>query len=183
MLGREDPVPPNRFPPPVTFHGILTSPQMHKIFRLREPLPHNAAECEVARKELETWPCLRNLTWGFTSNYTSSDGKPHSGGQINYGYSTWDPVTNNVTIFLGYERVALLLRTDLNDADRMCLQFNIANTIVHEMMHAYGFAKRHRQQVAAGGWLGHPLMLEPYFEDEVCAELGSSVESAVSIQG
>ncbi|KAH7354934.1 hypothetical protein BKA65DRAFT_593035 [Rhexocercosporidium sp. MPI-PUGE-AT-0058] len=75
----------------------------------------------------------------------------------------------NIFTFLLYEEVEPLLRPDLTDAERMGAEWNIANTIVHEVCHAFWMVQKNRS----------PVINEAYFEDEPVAELGFAMERAV----
>ncbi|KAI9052917.1 hypothetical protein LZ554_003189 [Drepanopeziza brunnea f. sp. 'monogermtubi'] len=204
MLGDEVPVDPNSYPPAAML-SERNHPTRHRNFRLRPPLPDNFAECKAYKEELEqvslrkqeyppsnvprqlicmlTSPFhqyhgLADMAWGFASmdrRYNNSTLRVSRSD----GYTTWNRYTNSCHLYLSYEKVALLLRKDLNDADRLAMQFAIANTIIHELMHAYGLAKRQRYQVQSGHPDTVPYMDEPYFLDEQCAELGLSMESAL----
>lgn len=179
LLGKEDPLEHDRFPvEPVL--ARQDHPHFHRNLKARKPLPENLLECLGARKELEEWPALKNMTWGFTSVSARHDGVKHENDGLVAGYTSWNPTTNSIAMYLGYEKVALLLRYDLSDTERLGLQLMIANTMVHECVHAYGMAKRQREQVRAGLQDTYPFMSEPYFLDEVCSELGASMEGAVS---
>ncbi|EKD18243.1 uncharacterized protein L3040_004800 [Drepanopeziza brunnea f. sp. 'multigermtubi'] len=178
MLGDELPVDPNSYPPAAML-GEQNHPTKHRNFILRPPFPDNFAECKAYKEELEQYHGLADMAWGFASMDRAYNNNEYSGSKRVDGYSTWNRYTNSCHLFLSYEKVALLLRKDLNDADRLTLQFEIANTIMHEMMHAYGLAKRQRYQVQSGHPDTVPYMDEPYFLDEQCAELGLSMESAL----
>jgi len=102
-----------------------------------------------------------------------------TGGNTVFAATRFSESPSKITCSLSYERVALLLRPDINEADRLALNFALANSMVHEIMHAFGFAKRHRQQLRQFGIDSLPSILEPYFMDEQVAELGFSTENAV----
>ncbi|KAI6715592.1 hypothetical protein JHW43_001945 [Diplocarpon mali] len=179
LLGNEEELDPNRFPSTTLLQNVGSKPAWHKVFHPRKPLPQNAAECKAEKEALEQWPSLQNLYWSFSPKNFTHDGTRLPADISQSGNTTWLPSVNSLAIFICYERLALLLRNDLSDADRLGLQFNIAETMVHEMVHAYGMAKRHRKQVLGGGPVTAPEQLEPYFMDELCAELGGSMETAV----
>lgn len=140
------------------------------MIKIRGPGPNNAKECAAAFEDLQRWPALRDLQFGMVSCDKGPLGEKNHNGRLVNGFATWLISTfgNRTAIYIAYERVALLLRNDISDSDRLCLQLLTANTLVHEAMHAIGIAKRHRDQVRAGGEDKYPLQNEPYLEDEVC---------------
>ncbi|KAK6583781.1 hypothetical protein PZA11_003511 [Diplocarpon coronariae] len=142
LLGNEEELDPNRFPSTTLLQNVGSKPAWHKVFHPRKPLPQNAAECKAEKEALEQWPSLQNLYWSFSPKNFTHDGTRLPADISQSGNTTWLPSVNSLAIFICYERLALLLRNDLSDADRLGLQFNIAETVVHEMVHAYGMAKR-----------------------------------------
>lgn len=142
---------------------------MHNVIRIRQPSPSQAHECAAAFGELQNWPALQNLQIGVVSNYKGHLGQTHYNNNMVNGYASWhgDQDGNRCAIYLAYERFELLLKPHLSDADRLCLHLLIANTLIHEVMHAVGSAKRHRDQVLSGGLDSYPIQFEPFVEDEV----------------
>ncbi|XMA10510.1 hypothetical protein WAI453_003301 [Rhynchosporium graminicola] len=184
LLGNEEPLDPFRFPAYDLQNPTASTAQHHKVMRVRVPGPRNASECASAFSELQKWRSLHDLTLGMVSSDKGPDGVLHRDNALVNGFASWadSPTGERCAIYISYERAALLLSRQgikMSESDRLCLQLLIANTIVHEVMHAIGNAKRHREQVMAGGVDGYPFLMEPYFEDEVVAELGSSMDDAV----
>ncbi|KAH6717990.1 hypothetical protein BKA61DRAFT_670404 [Leptodontidium sp. MPI-SDFR-AT-0119] len=181
LLGKEEPLDPNRFPAPNLSQRSISTAQSHSVIKIRGPGPNNAKECAAAFEDLQRWPALRDLQFGMVSCDKGPLGEKNHNGRLVNGFATWLISTfgNRTAIYIAYERVALLLRNDISDSDRLCLQLLTANTLVHEAMHAIGIAKRHRDQVRAGGEDKYPLQNEPYLEDEVMSELGCSMDEAV----
>lgn len=133
---------PNRISPMAIDFGLPdTSPQCS--FQLRAPHSNNEAQCKEMVDTLENSPLLQNMTLGFVSLHKKADGTlltkgvAHATTEIKYA-------PPSVKLWLAYEKPALLLRDDLNDGERLALQTAVANTLVHERMHAYSFAKNHR---------------------------------------
>ncbi|CZR68810.1 uncharacterized protein PAC_18710 [Phialocephala subalpina] len=77
-----------------------------------------------------------------------------------------------VFIWLDRHIVEPLLRADVNSADKLMIQWHIANSIVHELIHALFEA----QHLPARRLFGHEL----FFGEEPIAELGFSFESAIN---
>ncbi|KAG4431017.1 hypothetical protein IFR05_013507 [Cadophora sp. M221] len=189
LLGEEEPLDPNRFPAPNILQHNISTAQTHNVIKIRGPGPNNAKECAAAFEDLQRWPSLRDLQFGMVSHDKGPLGNKNHNGRLVNGFATWlaSDFGNRTAIYIAYERVALLLRNDLSDSDRLCLQLLTANTLVHEAMHAIGIAKRHRDQVRAGGEDTFPILNEPYLEDEmanitslekVMSELGCSMDEA-----
>ncbi|QSZ36932.1 hypothetical protein DSL72_009023 [Monilinia vaccinii-corymbosi] len=77
-----------------------------------------------------------------------------------------------IIIFISYQQIAPLLNLHLNDAERLAERFGCATIIAHEFMHALNKAKVHYYDPVNGS---NPQQdFEPYFEDEIEAELGYS---------
>ncbi|KAH7370495.1 hypothetical protein BKA65DRAFT_562268 [Rhexocercosporidium sp. MPI-PUGE-AT-0058] len=185
LLGKEEPLDPNRFPAPTLVQQTISTPQLHNVMKIRGPGPNNAKECAAAFDDLQRWPTLRDLVFGMVSCDKGPTGEKNHNGRLVNGFATWlvSDFGNAAAIFIAYERVALLLRNDLTDSDRLCVQLLTANTLVHEAMHSIGITKRHRDQVRAGGEDAYPIQHEPFLEDEslgkVVSELGCSMDDAV----
>jgi hypothetical protein len=82
-----------------------------------------------------------------------------------------------IAIWVSYDRIEPLFRSDLNVGKRLSMQFGIANTILHEFAHVMGkgkFFKNGIQQL-----LDRADQWEFFFMDEQKAELGFSAENAV----
>lgn len=75
--------------------------------------------------------------------------------------------------WLSIKEFEFLLRDDLNSAERMSIEWSIANTITHEAMHAVDFLFTDFQ--------GNYGATEPYYDQEPLCELGFSFEQAVRI--
>lgn len=80
---------------------------------------------------------------------------------------------NDLRIWLAWQDVAPLLRNDLTSSQKLAEQLAIAQTLLHELMHAYNIANDIFNQGPT--W---KAAREPYFEDEPCSELGYSAENA-----
>ncbi|KAJ5041224.1 uncharacterized protein L3040_005772 [Drepanopeziza brunnea f. sp. 'multigermtubi'] len=88
------------------------------------------------------------------------------------GATSWELSSNNIRINIALELIQPLLSAQLNAAERMACQFRIASTLVHETAHAMWEYKRNTDPDPEF----HRLDAEPYFEGEVLAELGWSLE-------
>ncbi|EKD17696.1 uncharacterized protein L3040_003578 [Drepanopeziza brunnea f. sp. 'multigermtubi'] len=94
----------------------------------------------------------------------------------NSEYMRYDPTPNKLPrlfTWLSLHEFELLLRDDLNSAERMSIEWSIANTISHEVMHAVDFLFTHLQ--------GDYETPEVYFDQEPLSELGFSFEKAVNL--
>lgn len=97
-----------------------------------------------------------------------------------YALTTWNDTfmtrSNNpnkewrVFIWFDYNMVEPLLRNDINSADRMMVQWHVANSILHELIRALFEA----QDLPAPSLYNHEL----FFREEPIAELGFSFEAA-----
>ncbi|PBP19973.1 hypothetical protein BUE80_DR009195 [Diplocarpon rosae] len=76
-----------------------------------------------------------------------------------------------IMVNLALELIQPLLALDLNAAEKMACQFKIATTLLHETAHAV-WAYR----MMANSEFDDTADFEPYFEDEILAELGWSLE-------
>ncbi|KAL2066312.1 hypothetical protein VTL71DRAFT_2383 [Oculimacula yallundae] len=184
LLGEENLLDPNRFPAYQPPQQDPSTAQHHKVMRIRTPGPQNAAECAAAFADLQRWSALSNLSLGMVSCDKGPLGLPNADKRVVNGFASWlRPLDVNFpsrcSMYIAYERAALLLKHGLSDSDRLCMQLLIANTIVHETMHSIGNAKRHREQSRIVGGDDYPFLREPYLEDEVVAELGCSMDDAV----
>ncbi|CZS92786.1 uncharacterized protein RCO7_10200 [Rhynchosporium graminicola] len=94
----------------------------------------------------------------------------------NYDYMRYDPTPNKIPrvfTWLDYAGFEHLLRDDLNSAERMCIEWSVANTIAHEVMHAIMYLRT----ALKGDFHG----IENYFELEALAEVGNSFEKAINL--
>ncbi|KAH7370195.1 hypothetical protein BKA65DRAFT_445034 [Rhexocercosporidium sp. MPI-PUGE-AT-0058] len=94
----------------------------------------------------------------------------------NDDYIRYDPTPGKlprVFTWLDYSDFEHLLRSDLNSAEKMCIEWSIANTIAHEVMHAVQFFHTDFQ-----GKYGMP---EHYFDTEALPEIGYSYEQAINL--
>ncbi|PMD35814.1 hypothetical protein L207DRAFT_586851 [Hyaloscypha variabilis F] len=64
-------------------------------------------------------------------------------------------------------------RLDVYDAERMGCEWYFANTLIHELMHAFVFAENRMS------YPGRDLGFEPYFERQALAEIGYSMEAGI----
>ncbi|KAL2071981.1 hypothetical protein VTL71DRAFT_11324 [Oculimacula yallundae] len=78
-----------------------------------------------------------------------------------------------VFTFLDLSELEHILRGDLNSAEKMCIEWGMANTIAHEVMHAIDYVRTDLQ--------GNYGMCEPYFDLEALPELGYSFEQAINL--
>jgi hypothetical protein len=78
-----------------------------------------------------------------------------------------------------YNDCALLMRSDLNDCDRMGIQYHLATSIVHECTHAFNDYISLSTRRGPSGVTGYSETMEPYFEQEAMAELGCAMEKHV----
>jgi hypothetical protein len=111
----------------------------------------------------------------------------------NADYMQHDPESKKswcICVFINLSQLELLMRDDLNTAERMTIQWAVADTvsaillvppqttikreqIVHETMHAVAAFLATENKLDFG---------EPYFEDDALAEVGFSFESIVRFQ-
>ncbi|KUJ10907.1 uncharacterized protein LY89DRAFT_252084 [Mollisia scopiformis] len=78
-----------------------------------------------------------------------------------------------IFIWLDIDMLKPLLRTDINSADRMMIDWQVANTIAHELMHALNSTKNIYEY-------DEEESMEPFFREEPISEVGNSFESAIN---
>ncbi|PBP21106.1 hypothetical protein BUE80_DR008027 [Diplocarpon rosae] len=91
----------------------------------------------------------------------------------NFAYMNFDPTPNKeprVFTWLKYSEFEPLLRTDITSAERMSIQWSIASTISHEVMHAV--------QYLSTDLIGNYAGTEDFFSQEALSEIGYSFEKA-----
>lgn len=112
--------------------------QLLEIAFRSPPVDSTEAERKI-RGMFEEWLKNFNLVFGFKENHEA----PWDGSATDV--DTWavtvigldKNVKLTIRLFLTYEMVLPLMRPDLNEAERMGLQWFVANTFVHELIVGY----------------------------------------------
>ncbi|KAL5323693.1 hypothetical protein ACEPPN_008234 [Leptodophora sp. 'Broadleaf-Isolate-01'] len=173
-----EPIPPTRIEPEDQDRDDLHS------FRPRSAVQFSTATATPADRD-KVFALLQNrfkYTFGFMApGENPTDPSEDATGAVaititNDDYIRYDPTPEKlprVFTWLEYSDFEHLLRSDLNSAERMCIEWSIANTIAHEVMHAIHFFHTDFQ-----GKYGMP---EHYFDTEALPEIGYSYEQAINL--
>ncbi|TAQ90482.1 hypothetical protein B7494_g1170 [Chlorociboria aeruginascens] len=161
------PVDPARIPPTFNIKPNKPGGKLYS-FHNRPMGPNNVAEAERARTRvfkdmMRHVRCALYVQEEFLFDGTAQ--RPSWG--VTFSYK------QDVCLGIALKPIIVLLRDDLNDAERLSTQFFLAETIVHEMMHAI---EECTYMVPRKSKITY---LEPYYEDEIVTELGSSMTTAV----
>lgn len=135
--------------------------------KLRPPGPKDESQARdaVLRRDV-----LSDRLW---FSFRSSRESPVKRTPVTGQYGSSSLMSHSILVWLSWQKVAPLLRTDLTLAERLAEQMAVANILLHEIMHAYGYAT-----ILINGTEPKSAVAEPYFEDETWAELGFSAENA-----
>lgn len=178
MDGERRPIPDDRIPE--KYKGAENVRSFHARPNY-DPVATAARRDEKFQSLITKW----NYTFGFASETEDPRG-PHF--DENNGNAFGVTITNleemeyekdrdpppkwGMWTFIMLADVEPLFRTDLNDGERMGIEWAIATTVVHEITHAVGNIS------PVDG--AEPNLDEPYFEMDALAELGFGMEAAVS---
>ena len=175
MLGPRSTVPEDRFSAEDKLHTPIAILQLRNE-RMDLRNPPDSHSCQAAFNKLQSDVLMKNLEYDFMSckEYPNRTPNPN----LPLGLTATNR-RGKIRVFLSYEKFEILFRTDLNDAERLADQFGIANTILHETIHAIAVAQRLFNGTEFNGTAYDDHIAEPYFDDESVAELGWSAENAL----
>lgn len=172
MMGPEQPIPDSRLSVAAKLHYSAADLAKLKSRKLRPPGPHH--DVAAFKAMLDTTILIPFLRL----DIMDAEVNPASAKKMLYACGLTTTETRVcIRVQLAKQEIAPLLRNDLTSSMRLAEQLAVANTLVHEMMHAYNSARN----IHISNLLNDPEFIkpEPYFEDEVCSELGCSAESAL----
>jgi hypothetical protein len=166
MIGDREPIDDRRLHP--TTKLGLSAAQMKEFVSIKLKTPGSRARCQ-AQEAMVFYTVLApflklDFMDGDVNPVTKQRHNLHTNGL------TCAVKTNDIRIWLAFQDVIPLLRNDLTSSQRLAEELSIAQTLLHEFMHAYNIANNLYNQI-------HQPK-EPYFDDECCRELGYSAENA-----
>ncbi|TAQ89685.1 hypothetical protein B7494_g1969 [Chlorociboria aeruginascens] len=94
------------------------------------------------------------------------------GDKVNGSHGLTTPADRRITIYLNIKDIVILLKSSSNDAEKSSTQWFLAETLVHETMHAINFLRQYEPNPP-------PIMHEPYYQNNIFTELGYEMSQAV----
>jgi hypothetical protein len=166
MIGDREPIDDRRLHPNTKLE--LSATQMKEFVSIKLKPPGSRARCQ-AQEAMVFYTVLSPF---LKLDFMDGDVNPVTKHRHNLHANglTCAVKTNDIRIWLAFQDVIPLLRNDLTSSQRLAEELSIAQTLLHEFMHAYNIANDLYNQI--------PEAKEPYFEDECCRELGYSAENA-----